>query len=376
MKNIIQYVEEEMSVKNIIQYVEDEKAPFAEKPFSAVDSLVLSQLSYFKFDGFVPELAERSEAVTIADIASRENAEVIYTTKRDSSKNQKLLAALAGSPRFSSMTLNYYVNKLDYVREKQFSAVTYFLSDNTAYVAFRGTDSTFVGWKEDFNMAFSNTVPSQEESVVYLDTVGKLVSGSLKVGGHSKGGNLAVYAAMKCASDIQERITDVFSHDGPGFREEVFQSIEYQQIKERIRHYIPQTALVGMLMEHHEKYAVVKSRQIGIMQHDPYSWVVKEDDFQYLEDIDTFSAYTNKVLGVWLDTIDDEKRELFIDSLYSVIEATGAKSFSDLSQQRWDKVAAALNAIRGVDEETRRFVTQTMRSLIIMSVKNLRPDGK
>lgn len=363
-------------MKNIIDYVEMENASFQNKIFRGVDSLVLSKLAYFCFDGFVPDTEGETAPGTIADLAAKENVKELYQNTSESSRNKKLLLALAVSPRFSDIRVSFYVNRLDYNSEKQFSATTFLLSDGTAYIAFRGTDSTFIGWKEDFNMSFSKTIPSQEESVLYLDTVGRFISGGLRIGGHSKGGNLAVYAAMKCKAEIRERIMDIFSHDGPGFREEVFQSADYRQIKDRIRHFIPQSALIGMLLEHHEKYVVVKSRRIGIMQHNPYSWLIKGDDFEYQEEIGHMAVYANRTIQEWLDSLSDEKRELFIDTLYSVIKATDAKVFSDMTVDRWRKARAALYAVRGIDEETRHFVLQTMHSLMVMAVKSLKTEMK
>lgn len=359
-------------MKNIINYVEEEKSPFSIKIFSGVDSLVLSQLAYLNFDGFVPSITDRSDSVTIESIATKKNNEDLYRHTRASMLNKKLLFALGGSPRFRDIRINYYVNKLDYASEKQFSAVTFHLSDGVAYIAYRGTDSTFVGWKEDFNMSFSSTIPSQKESAIYLNNVGRLITGRLRIGGHSKGGNLAVYAAMKCESSIQSRIIDIFSHDGPGFREEIFYSLQYQKIKEIIHHYIPQSALIGMMLEHHQKYVVVKSKRIGIMQHDPFSWIIEDGDFQYQEDINNMAIIANKTLQLWLDSLNDQNRELFVDILYSVINATGAKTFSDLTVDMWGKALAVLSAIRNIDEETKHFVAQTVRELIFIAVKSFR----
>ena len=360
--------------KNIIHCAENEKRTFASKAFCAVDSLILSQFAYFYFDGFVADITERSASVTIAAIAAKENTESLYTNLIDSKKNKKLLLALANSPRFRNIEMNYYVYKLDYAKEKQFSACTFILNDGTAYVAYRGTDSYFVGWKEDFNMAYTCPVPAQEEGVYFLNTVGALLSSRLRIGGHSKGGNLAVYAAMKCNTDIQNRIIDIFCHDGPGFREEVFASSDYRKIKDRIHLFVPQSALIGLLSEQHEKYVVIKSNRMGIMQHDPYSWLVEEGDFVYLPDVNHIAVLANKTLTKWLSSLDDKKREVFVDTLYSVIEATGAKTFYDLTEDRRDKALAALDAIRETDEETRRFVKQVVRSLVLTAVKSLRAE--
>lgn len=361
---------------NIINYVLDEKEPFSSKAFHAIDSLVFAQLAYLNFEGFVPDITEEAAPILLGQLVSKENEANLYLNTRDVIKNQRLLHAAAESPRFQNTYINYFVNEIDDSTEKQFSAVTFLMDDGVAYIAYRGTDATFVGWKEDFNMSFSITVPSQTESARYLDQVGKLLNGEFITGGHSKGGNLAVYATMKCHSDIQKRVKDIYSLDGPGFRKELFESEEYQRIKDRIHQLIPQTALVGMLLESYENYVVVKSRQLGIMQHDPFSWVVKNNDFVYLEQVDNISLYTNKVLDTWLASLSDEKRALFIDTLYNVIKSTGAKSFSDLTEDWWEKFPAALYTIRGLDEVTLRFVIQTIQSLIRISVRMLHSDIK
>ncbi len=361
-------------MKNIIDYVEEETRTFAERPLGGVDSLIFSQLSYLNLEQFVPHADQRRPSVTLGQLASAENCDALCENVRAADRNRKLLLAIARSPRFRDVGVNYHVSRLDTVREEQFSAVTFLFADGSAYVAFRGTDATLIGWKEDFNMAFSDTVPSQIASVGYLNEVGRLVKGSLIVGGHSKGGNLAVYAAMHCKSGIRGRITDVFSHDGPGFREGVFQSEAYSSVKPLIRPYMPQTSVVGMLLEQHETYTVVKSGQIGIMQHDPFTWLIKDNDFHYLEGLDSLALFNDKVIQTWLNAMTDSDRERFVDALYGVIEATGATTLNDLTDDLWDKAKAAMEAARGLDEDTSRFVSQTLKYLVTVSVQNLKPD--
>jgi len=226
-------------MKNIISYVMDEDYNFENKKFNAVDSLVLSQLAYLHFDGFVSGLSDTATPVSIRKIVNKENLDALFHDVRDSESNRRLLFALASSSRFRDIQVVFYVDKIDFETEKQFSAVTYMLDDGSAYVAYRGTDSTFVGWKEDFNMAFISPIPSQEEGVAYLNTVANRISCNLKVGGHSKGGNIAVYSSIKCCRSVQKRITHVFSHDGPGFSDEVFLSHDYLIIKDRINKTLP-----------------------------------------------------------------------------------------------------------------------------------------
>lgn len=358
-------------MKNIIDYVTGADDYFRNKEFTVVDSLVLSQLSYLRFDGLVQGLSNPTKPVSIGGIANAETIESMINGVRDGESNRKLLHALAGSPRFRDVKLIFYVNKIDLNEEKQFSAVTCLLDDGTAYIAYRGTDSTFVGWKEDFNMAFMSPVPSQKEGAEYLNAVADLIQCDLIIGGHSKGGNIAVYSAIKCRQPVKSRITRVFSHDGPGFKDEIFLNYEYLSMKDRINKTLPQSAVIGMLLQQQEDYSVVKSNRIGIMQHDPFSWLVEKGDFIYVQTVKNSALFMNAVLNKWIGALDESKRELFFDTLYQVIKATGANTFADLTNDRKNRAFAALEAIKGIDAETKAFVLKTIRSIFVLSVKNI-----
>ncbi len=360
-------------MKNIIGYVETEMKPFKEKPFCAVDSLVLAQLSYVRFEQLVPTLSRWSKPVRFADLLCAEHFGFMFCG-HNGENNRALLFALAASPRFRTIAINYYVSKTDAKREQQFSAVTFLLDDGSAYIAFRGTDSTFVGWKEDFNMAYITPVPSQTEAAAYLSAAASLLPRSvrLKVGGHSKGGNLAVYAAMKCKPAVQDRITQVFSHDGPGFREELLLSPEFGRIESRIHKTLPQSSLIGMLLHDHERYTIVESNRMGgIMQHDPFSWSVGDGGFVELEKMSASATLMNRSLDQWLSSLSDERRKMFVDALFQVLEGTDASTFSELTGS-WRKGAGlVLDSIRSIDTETRKFVSETIAQLVRVSVKNL-----
>ena len=159
------------------------------------------------------------------------------------------------------MKLTNYINKVDPIQEKQFSAITIIMQDKTIYVAYRGTDNTIVGWKEDFNMSFSKLVPAQTDAVNYLESVAKKYKNRIRVGGHSKGGNLAVYAAAFCNKHVKDKIINVYNNDGPGFCDEVVNSEQYKEIIDRVHTYIPQTSIIGRLLNHEEETIILKSTQ-------------------------------------------------------------------------------------------------------------------
>lgn len=355
-------------MRNIIDYVEAELHTLASKPFSPVDSLVLSQFSYIHLGGLIPA---RPGRVKMKDLLRAEHFESMFRGVRDAPDNRRLLFALAASPRFREMGVTAYVEDTDEALEKQFAAVTILLDANKAYLAFRGTDATLVGWKEDFNMAFE-TVPSQEAAAHYTARVAAAWPGTLYLGGHSKGGNLAVYGAMMSSPAVQARIQSVYSHDGPGFREDVFESGAFSRIRERIHKTLPESSLIGMLLENQEAYTVVQSNRLGLMQHDPFSWRVGEDGgFITAPRLSTGAQYMNKTLRDWLCALSPERRERFVDALFAVLSASPAKSFSDFSENWQKDLANMLLAIRNTDEETRAFVVQTLKALAVMAVKNL-----
>ncbi|HHW23618.1 MAG TPA: DUF2974 domain-containing protein [Clostridiaceae bacterium] len=363
-------------MKDIIEYAEKELRTIDEKPFNSVDSLILSQFAYFNFDGLIPGPEDNAPPVRIGDLYKAEYFSSMLNGLFYIDKNRRLFFAMAASPRFRDIKMNYYVNKLDYESEKQFSAVTYLLPDETCFVAYRGTDMSFVGWKEDFNMVYKSPIPSQEEGVEYLNAAAGKTSGGIIVGGHSKGGNIAVYSSMYCSHPVRDRITAVYSHDGPGFKEDIFKSSAFMEIKDRIHKIIPQSSIIGMLLQVQENYQVVESKRFWIMQHDPFSWIIEKGDFRYAKTVANSSLNVNHTINQWLNGISAEKRELFIDALYHVISSTNAKSVSDLSEVRISDLATILKAFRNIDRETRKFVVQTLRELIVLYVRNLSPLSK
>ena len=294
---------------NIFDYIEWRDLELTKVEFNEIDNLILSRLSYFPFDGLI----EEGEKITIKE--AYERYKKLGTTGRILQKEDiDLFPILANSVRFGTMKLANYINKIDPIQEKQFSAITVYMPDNTIYVAYRGTDNTIVGWKEDFNMSFSEFVPSQKDAVEYLDNVAKKCKNKIRVGGHSKGGNLAVYAAAFCNPKIQKRIINVYNNDGPGFCDKVVNSKEYNNIIRLVHTYIPQTSIIGRLLDHEETTTILRSTQSGIMQHDLYTWQVLGGKF--VEDkLTNSSEFIDKTITKWLTEVSAEQRSQFFEKL-------------------------------------------------------------
>lgn len=356
---------------SIIEYVQNEMDDFFTKPFSEVDSLVLAQLSYLHVERIVGGLQENKPDVSLASLFRAELFEAMLHEVRDSKSNKELLFAVCASPRFRTIQANYYVNHVDEAEEKQFCAITFQLPTGKAYVAFRGTDTTVVGWKEDFNMMFITPVPSQEAAVEYLNLVADKINGPLLLGGHSKGGNLAVYSAVYCNNLAKSRVEKIFSHDGPGFPARIVNSPQYQHIASKIHATMPQTAIVGMLFEGTNQYKVVKSNRLGIMQHDPFSWEIKGSQFDYTPQVAQSAIYMDQALNTWIETLSPQQRRVFVDTLFSIFEATSAKSFAQFPQTALKEADLILQAVKNIDQQTAECIKMIVGEFIKIWVKSM-----
>lgn len=351
----------------IIDYVKEYgDYTFSEKPLSEVDSLVLCQFAYLKFDGMVPDIGKNTEAVDLQYLLQHEDYDNLYAFKPYREKNNKLFTAMAQSKRFGNMKLKNYVNQIEPEKETQFSAITFQLSDALFYVAYRGTDENIVGWKEDLNLAFSEPAQGQVMSAEYLNRAAGEFTKNFYIGGHSKGGNLAVYASMNCKKEIQDRITTIFCHDGPGFRPEVKEKCGYADIESRIMRTIPHSSLVGMILYSEGSYRVVESKYMGLMQHDPYSWLIDGDDFQVVKRIHSSAMFRDKALNAWILSLSQEQMHIFIDTLYEVAMASESDNLVDFTVNWKRSIHGIMEAVKSVDAETKQIMGDMIKALFEM----------
>ena len=214
--------------------------PFSKSAFCDVDALILCQLSYLDFDGLLS--ADFSKKTSVKDLWAAFKSSPDFKKRCDlgaliSQRTVRLLELCAASARFGKLFMSGYVSKIDLQNEEQFSAVAFFEKPRSAnpFVAFRGTDDTIVGWKEDFNLAIEESVPAQRDALAYLEGAAKKTRGKILVGGHSKGGNLAVYSSAFVAPKVQRRLERVYNFDGPGFRREIIEDARLKKILPLLR---------------------------------------------------------------------------------------------------------------------------------------------
>lgn len=347
----------------ILDYVETQFETFDERPIGDVDSLVFSWLSYWDLAAGAQE-ARTPLGMPLIDAYRARAFESMTAVMLDTPEARHMLAALVASPRFGGIRIANYVQETSDEHEKQFSAMTFLLPQGGAFVAFRGTDGSFVGWKEDFNMAFEDEVPSQRSAVDYLDRVAGQTSGPLWVGGHSKGGNLAVYATVNAGKAAASRLRGAFSHDGPGFTEENLSSEAWQAAFPLISKTLPKQSIIGMLFELQEDYAVVASTEEGFNQHNPFSWVVEGTQFRLEEGISAGVRHLDAGLNAWIANMTREQRAATIDTVFAAFEASGKDNFIDMSANWQASLPAIYAYVRKLEPETRVHLYAVVRALM------------
>ena len=341
---------------------------FSETELNEIDSLILSVISYVDFDSIVPS-DHNSEGITLMSAARKylrsRKGEPAYIGAILPPATLTLLAKSAKTKRFANVRLKGYINSVDNEAQKQISAITYVLGNESVYVAYRGTDDSLIGWKENFNMSFMSPVPSQTEATEYLNRAANATEGKIYLGGHSKGGNLAAFATVKCDPKVKERIVTAYNNDGPGFNTDFISGLDYQNIKGKIRTLVPQSSIVGMLLEHEENYEVIKSSQVGILQHDPFSWELVGSKFIYLDSISEESRRIDQTMKNWLGDMDMSQREEFVDAIYNTLSSTNATTLTDIST---DKIKL-LRAWNNLTEENKNMIMKSIKILFKESFK-------
>lgn len=337
---------------------------FAQSPFNEVDNLILSCLSYVELDGIVPE---HQGSVTIAE-ASADFFDKHPETETNDSRfllrsAPLLLKEMAKTRRFGTSGLMHYTNRLSTKRELQFSAVEILLGDGTSYIAYRGTDDTIIGWREDFNMSIGN-VPAEHAAAKYLSQTGSFSRRMLRVGGHSKGGHLALYAAAKCSDDVQRRILNIYNNDGPGFYYDLSKNDDFIRIRPRIKMFIPEFSIVGMLMHHNAAPFIVQSNGAGIYQHNPFSWQLEGTHFLQSDSLNPAAKIFSESMKTWLEQMSPSQRQVFIDDMFSVLDASGASTISELQSQGIRYMPAMLKQLNSLHPETKEKAELFLKLLV------------
>lgn len=334
----------------------------SEMPFNEIDSLVLSRVSYIPFNGIVSGHVSHKITVLGAfkEFLNRYEDPYSRVLWHD---DVPLMAAMAESQRFKKMELCAYKNILDPHREMQFAAITIDMGDGRIFVSFRGTDDTFLGWKEDLNMSFLPVIPSQQEGVEYFNRVCENTKGDIITGGHSKGGTIAIYAVANSKKQNIQRVKAIYCHDSPGFTEDIFEKIQKTGVMNLVYRYVPQSSIVGMLFYNDAKYEIIKSNQMGFMQHDIYSWEIEGKSFKHIKSATKSSMFFDNTIKRWLDNMSFEERRKVIDAVFDVIDKTGAKTIGELTGNWFENSKTILSSFKNMDYKTRSVILASLFTL-------------
>ena len=311
---------------NIFDYLTDvQYDSFYDVPLNELDILALTELTYLSFDNLLDQSVNR-----LSDVATRVPRDSNMLTNKE---RLQLLDQLSTHKRFKNSKLSNFVNDIDVELQKQFAAMTYRLNLDTYLIVFRGTDDSIIGWKEDFHMTYMNEIPAQKHALTYLEDFFKQhPKQKVLIAGHSKGGNLAVFAASQIQPELQEKISAIYTYDAPGLQAHLTETTGYQDIIPKIHRYVPQGSVIGMMLEVPDTPIVVRSLALGgIAQHNTFSWQTEGTHFVQLEAISSESLQIKDALKEWMDSVPDEELELYFNLFFGTILESGINSINDLS---------------------------------------------
>lgn len=344
-----------------------------DRPFNELDLLILTEITYLPFDQIVSDQLSPDCDCRLLEAAEQ----VPHDLSMLVTKNRlKLLEQAAATTRFKNIKLMGYVNDVDPDIQKQFSAMIFKLTPDTYILTYRGTDDSIIGWKEDFHMTYMEQVPAQKTAVSYLRKALDTLPGNFILTGHSKGGNLASYAASQIEPDYQERIQSIYSYDAPGLNHSVIASPGYQAISSKIKRYIPQGSIVGMMLEMPKQAQIVKSTAIsGIAQHDTFSWQIDNHAFVLLDTLNPDSLQTDKTLKNWVDSVSDEELKDFFDLFFGLILDAGITSINDLAKlENFDKIISFFKNAQALSDEERDMLIRLAKLLVDMRYQSWKDD--
>ena len=320
---------------NLITYVQQYEAQtFQEKLVTDIDILVLTEIAYLPFDEIVSSSFEEKAAISLNQLGKEfeiikekehENNPFMITKERI-----QLLDVVSKSQRYKEIKVFGFMNDIDDELTKQFAAVCYQWEEESRWIIFRGTDESLTGWKEDFMMTYSDLIPAQIDAIEYLRKQAELFSGRLNISGHSKGGNLSLYASAMQEEDIQHRIQQIYCWDAPGVHRSILNTEGYQRVVSKAKRYIPQDSIVGLMLESQVPYHIIESQGSGISQHSALMWNIEDDHFVELTELTRNSQLTDQTFKQWTEVVSDEDLKLFFDTFFELIFEMGVETVNDV----------------------------------------------
>lgn len=349
---------------------------FEQSQFNEVDNLILACFSYVNLDGI--SAVTKQKGIGLKKL-TKEFMKLHTMKELEADKSFIRLAPfmmmeMAKSVRFGKCVVRNYVNDIVTEAEQQFAAMEIVLEDGTSYVSFRGTDDTIIGWKEDFNLS-TGVVPAQKRAIEYLQKISEHTDGMLRVGGHSKGGNLAIYGSVMCKS-AHEKILEIYSNDGPGFSREFQELPEMKEMMPKIIRIIPEYSIVGTLLEHEKEPVIVASSSKGLLQHDGFSWEVQGPALVRRDSLNKTALRFIEILHKWIDGMDMEQKRLLIEDLFATLQASGYENLSEVQSGGLKSLAAMVKRVEKFAPESRGMMQELLTAICGGWLEQLQADTK
>lgn len=329
---------------------------FNKDPFNEVDALVLSRFSYMDMKNI---LWNDANGITI-EKAYEKYIVNIDERPKFAPEDPELFRLMAISERYRNLNLIYHDFIFSADEVEQFSTVTIELPNNCHFLSFRGTDNTINGWKEDLLMTFDEMVPSQYDALEYISIVAQNTTGDLFLGGHSKGGNLAIYAALFCDSEIAKRIKGVFSFDGPGLHKNLIENIDDKIALPYIATYMPQSSFFGKMLSHRELQVIVHSSASGVLQHDIYTWEVVRNDFVLSTEDTMISRVFDQAFHDYLAKLSKEDRETVVNIIFDVVDKCDVDTMEDFNRHFISNLLTVMKHMNQLDEDNGQLIKEAM----------------
>lgn len=349
---------------------------FEQSQFNEVDNLILACFSYVNLDGI--SAVTKQKGIGLKKL-TKEFMKLHTMKELEADKSFIRLAPfmmmeMAKSVRFGKCVVRNYVNDIVTEAEQQFAAMEIVLEDGTSYVSFRGTDDTIIGWKEDFNLS-TGVVPAQKRAIEYLQKISEHTDGMLRVGGHSKGGNLAIYGSVMCKS-AHEKILEIYSNDGPGFSREFQELPETKEMMPKIIRIIPEYSIIGTLLEHEKEPVIVASSSKGLLQHDGFSWEVQGPALVRRDSLNKTALRFIEILHKWIDGMDMEQKRLLIEDLFATLQASGYENLSEVQSGGLKSLAAMVKRVEKFAPESRGMMQELLTAICGGWLEQLQADTK
>lgn len=349
---------------------------FEQSQFNEVDNLILACFSYVNLDGI--SAVTKQKGIGLKKL-TKEFMKLHTMKELEADKSfirlaPFLMMEMAKSVRFGKCVVRNYVNDIVTEAEQQFAAMEIVLEDGTSYVSFRGTDDTIIGWKEDFNLS-TGVVPAQKRAIEYLQKISEHTDGMLRVGGHSKGGNLAIYGSVMCKS-AHEKILEIYSNDGPGFSREFQELPEMKEMMPKIIRIIPEYSIIGTLLEHEKEPVIVASSSKGLLQHDGFSWEVQGPALVRRDSLNKTALRFIEILHKWIDGMDTEQKRLLIEDLFATLQASGYENLSEVQSGGLKSLAAMVKRVEKFAPESRGMMQELLTAICGGWLEQLQADTK